>query len=226
MNSQAKLALALAMVLVIAVAAILLSGEGDDAEERTSSEANAATAAGCEFVEEAEPKDLALAPPEADAPTASTVVFETNCGSFTVTLDAEDAPQTAASFEYMANEGVYDSVGFQRIAPGFVVQGGDPTGTQSGDAGYSITEKPPADVAYTKGLVAMAKGSVEPPGASGSQFFVVTGADAGLPPDYAVVGEVTEGLETIEKIEAVGTSDPSGDGPAAAPVVISSATAE
>lgn len=224
MTSQAKLSLALGLAVAIAVAAVLLSGGDDDAGGADVSETNAATEVGCEFAEAPEAKDLALPAPTAKTPTASTVVFETSCGSFTVTLDAENAPLTAASVEYLAGEGVYDGVGFTRIAPGFVIQGGDPTETRAGSAGYSITEKPPADTAYTKGVVAMAKSGVEPPGTSGSQFFVVTGADAGLPPDYAVVGEVTAGFETIEKIESVGTADGSGDGPAAAPVVINSAT--
>ena len=75
-----------------------------------------------------------------------------------------------------------------------MIQGGDPLGTGTGGPGYSVDEKPPANLAYTKGIVAMAKSSAEPPGRSGSQFFVVTGADAGLPPEYALVGKVEQGL--------------------------------
>ena len=68
-----------------------------------------------------------------------------------------------------------------------------------------MVEPPPQDTTYTKGLVAMAKTAVEPPGASGSQFFVVTApADAGLPPDYAVLGEVTEGIDVVEAIGKLG----------------------
>jgi cyclophilin family peptidyl-prolyl cis-trans isomerase len=63
---------------------------------------------------------------------------------------------------------------------------------------------PPANAKYTKGVVAMAKTGAEPPGTSGSQFFVVTGADAGLPPDYAVVGKVTDGLDVVERIGELG----------------------
>ena len=75
---------------------------------------------------------------------------------------------------------------------------------------------------YTKGVVAMAKTGAEPPGTSGSQFFVVTGPDAGLPPEYAIVGKVTEGLDTVAAIEALGT----GDGPPSKPVVIEKVTVE
>ena len=70
-----------------------------------------------------------------------------------------------------------------------------------------MTEKPPANLAYTKGVVAMAKSATEPPGTAGSQFFVVTGADAGLPPEYALVGKVSSGMGVVERIGALGTPE-------------------
>ena len=100
--------------------------------------------------------------------------------------------------------------------PGFVIQGGDPTGTGGGGPGYKTVDVPPSDVTYTRGVVAMAKAQTEAPGTSGSQFFVVTAPDAGLPPEYAVVGKVTEGMATVDAIEALGA----GDGPPSQPVVI------
>ena len=66
----------------------------------------------------------------------------------------------------------------------------------------------------------MAKCGTEAPGTSGSQFFVVTGDDAGLPPEYAIVGKVTEGMDTVERIDALGV----GDGPPSQPVVVTSVT--
>ena len=86
-----------------------------------------------------------------------------------------------------------------------MIQGGDPLGTGTGGPGYTVVEKPPANLAYTKGIVAMAKSSAEPPGSSGSQFFVVTGADAGLPPEYALVGKVDQGFDVVERIDKLGT---------------------
>ena len=86
-----------------------------------------------------------------------------------------------------------------------MIQGGDPLGNGTGGPGYSVDEKPPANLAYTKGIVAMAKSAAEPPGRSGSQFYVVTGADAGLPPEYALVGKVSEGLDVVERIGELGT---------------------
>ena len=87
-----------------------------------------------------------------------------------------------------------------------MIQGGDPLGTGLGGPGYKVVEKPPANLAYTKGTVAMAKSSAEPPGTSGSQFYVVTGADAGLPPEYALVGKVDKGLDVVEQIGKEGTA--------------------
>jgi cyclophilin family peptidyl-prolyl cis-trans isomerase len=132
------------------------------------------------------------------------LVFATNCGSFTVTLDQKAAPKTAASLVSLARSGFFDDTIFHRIVPGFVIQGGDPTQTGTGGPGYSTVDVPPADAAYTKGVVAMAKTGAEAPGTSGSQFFVVTAEDAGLPPEYAVVGKVSNGLDVVERIGALG----------------------
>lgn len=206
-------------LLIAALTATTVAACGDDGE--TTSEESA-----CAEVEAPPAKDVELEAPKAKAPTASSVAFETSCGSFTVALDAETNPKTAASFQYLAEEGVFDDTPFHRVAPGFVVQGGDPTGEGTGGPGYSITERPPRDLSYTRGLVAMAKTSAEPPGTSGSQFFIVTAdADAGLPPDYAIAGEVSEGFETVEAIEALG-GGPGSDGPPSQTVITETATVE
>ena len=153
-----------------------------------------------------------------DASKTWSLVISTNCGSFTVALDLSDAPQTTASLVALAKSGFFDGTAFHRIVPGFVIQGGDPTGTGQGGPGYSTVDKPPAAARYTRGLVAMAKTQDEAPGTAGSQFFVVTGTDAGLPPDYAVVGRVVAGLDVVERIGQLG--DPSTERPTQ-PVVIS-----
>jgi cyclophilin family peptidyl-prolyl cis-trans isomerase len=150
----------------------------------------------------------------------ATATVETSCGSFTIELDVARAPKTASSFAYLAEKGAYDDTIFHRIVPGFVIQGGDPTQTGSGGPGYFVDEPPPSNLAYTRGIVAMAKSGAEPPGRSGSQFFVVTVPDAGLTPDYALVGRVTRGFDVVQRIEQLGT--PSGAPQAA--VVISRVT--
>ena len=75
-----------------------------------------------------------------------------------------------------------------------MIQGGDPTATGTGGPGYSTRDRVPRDAAYGPGVVAMAKAGNEPAGTAGSQFFVVTGAGAGLTPDYALLGKVTKGM--------------------------------
>ena len=224
MLRRIPLIVAFAAACTACVAFLGACGDGD-----ASTSADSSTGAQCETVDAPAPKtDVELPAPRADAPTAAGVVFDTSCGSFTVTFD-DRAPKTAASFQYLAEEGFFDGTVFHRVVPGFVIQGGDPLGTDptlagTGGPGYSVDEKPPSGLSYTKGVVAMAKSEVEPPGRSGSQFYVVTGADAGLPADYALVGEVTEGIETVEAIDALG--DPGADGPPSMPVVINSATPE
>jgi peptidyl-prolyl cis-trans isomerase B (cyclophilin B) len=133
-----------------------------------------------------------------------TVTLKTNKGSFAFSLDVKDSPNTAASFASLVEKGFFDGLTFHRVVPGFVIQGGDPKGDGTGGPGYSTVDVPPADARYTKGVVAMAKAGNEPRGTSGSQFFVVTAEDAQLPPDYALLGTVTSGLDVVEKIGRLG----------------------
>ena len=137
-------------------------------------------------------------------------VLKTSCGNITIKLDQETSPKTAASFASLVKQGFYDGTVFHRIVPGFVIQGGDPTGGGSGGPGYSVRDKPAADTVYTQGVVAMAKTEIEPAGTAGSQFYIVTAPDAGLPPDYAVLGEVVKGLDVALAIDQLG--DPASGG--------------
>ena len=135
------------------------------------------------------------------------LVIQTNKGPFTIELDRETAPCASASFVSLAQKGYFNGTKFHRIVPGFVIQGGDPTGKGTGGPGYSTVDVPPDDAKYTKGVVALAKTLSEPPGTAGSQFFVVTAEDSGLGPDYAVLGKVVEGLDVVEKIGKLGGPD-------------------
>ncbi|MDX6606931.1 MAG: hypothetical protein QOD14_1471 [Solirubrobacterales bacterium] len=162
------------------------------------------------------PKQVHLSRPTATLHGPATATVETSCGSFEIALEVARAPKTTSSFAYLARKGVYDDTLFHRIVPGFVIQGGDPTGSGTGGPGYFVDEPPPQDLSYTRGIVAMAKSPVEPPGRSGSQFFVVTEADAGLTPDYALLGHVTSGMDVVQRIEQLG----SATGRPKAPVVI------
>jgi cyclophilin family peptidyl-prolyl cis-trans isomerase len=142
-----------------------------------------------------------------DSSKTYTVTLDTNCGSFTITLDQKQSPNAAASFVALTNEGFFNATIFHRIVPGFVIQGGDPTQTGTGGPGYTTIDKPPATAKYTLGVVAMAKTGAQPAGAAGSQFFVVTVADAGLPPDYAIVGKVTKGIDVVNRIGKLGDAN-------------------
>jgi peptidyl-prolyl cis-trans isomerase B (cyclophilin B) len=156
----------------------------------------------------------------------ATLVLQTNCGEIDIALDVKRAPRTASSVAYLVRKGFYDGLSFHRIAKlptggDFVIQGGDPTGTGNGGPGYSVHERPPANLQYTRGVVAMAKTEIEPSGTSGSQFFIVTAQDAGLPSDYALLGKVSKGDDVVSKIAAQPTD--ASEHPTH-PVVIAKAT--
>ena len=151
-------------------------------------------------------------------------VIETNCGTIRVQLANLRAPKTTSSFAGLARNHFYDGLTFHRIAkPGgndYVIQGGDPLLNGNGGPGYSVVEKPAKKTRYVKGVVAMAKTADDPPGTSGSQFFIVTADEAPLPPDYAVLGRVVAGAKAVRRIARLAT-DPATEMPLD-PVVIKS----
>ena len=205
----------------VLVALVFLAGCGGDDDETTESVATGADECASVEAPAAREPEPGVAPAEPlDASKTYTLTFDTSCGSFTITLDQELAPKTAASLAALATAGYFDDTIFHRVVPGFVIQGGDPTQSGGGGPGYSTVDAPPSDAAYPQGTVAMAKSQVEAPGTSGSQFFVVTGDGGGLTPDYAIVGEVTEGMDTVLRIDALGV----GDGPPSQPVVVNTVT--
>jgi peptidyl-prolyl cis-trans isomerase B (cyclophilin B) len=215
---------ALGLALVLAFSALAAGCGGDDDEGGDAGGTNLPPSGECESVEAppAREPETREAPTEPLGEGSYALVVETSCGSFTIALDTEQAPNTAASLVALASDGYFDDTTFHRVVPGFVIQGGDPTGSGAGGPGYTTVDVPAQGSRYVRGVVAMAKSGAEPPGAAGSQFFVVTGDDAELPPDYAIVGEVTEGLETVDRIDALGV----GDGPPSQPVVIRTITVQ
>jgi len=138
-------------------------------------------------------------------------VLQTSCGSFTIRLAVRTSPATTESFAHLVRAGFFDRTVFHRIVPGFVIQGGDPTASGAGGPGYTTVDRVPRATRYTFGLVAMAKTQTQPPGTAGSQFFVVTGKDVGLPPEYAVLGRVVAGADVVRTIGKLG--DPSTEQP-------------
>jgi peptidyl-prolyl cis-trans isomerase B (cyclophilin B) len=206
-----------ALLPILAVLALLAAGCGSSGKSSSSSTATTATTAtqaqasttpgGCRQVQAPQPRNPGKhrkPKAELDGGKKWALTVATNCGSFTIGLDLKTAPHAGASLVALARAHYFDNTTFHRIAPGFVIQGGDPTATGQGGPGYGTVDKPPRDARYTSGVVAMAKTGSEPPGAGGSQFFVVTGPDAQLPPDYALVGKVTSGMDVVSRIGKLG----------------------
>ncbi|MBJ7329077.1 MAG: peptidylprolyl isomerase [Solirubrobacteraceae bacterium] len=220
------------LLLACLLLALFAAACGDDEDTKTDTGSAAATTPAATTEQAAAPGECTPAEPKThdgkvgkptgklDPAKTYVATVVTNCGTFEITLDVKRAPKTSNSFKHLADEGFYDGLSFHRIVPGFVIQGGDPSGDGTGGPDYSVEEAPPSDLQYTKGVVAMAKTGAEAPGTSGSQFYVVTGDDAGLPPEYALLGKVTKGQEIADAIEAVET-DPSTEQPVN-PVVIES----
>ena len=207
----------LALIALLPAAVLAAAGCGSaKSSNTTSTQAAAPTttqAAGsgsCKQVSAPKPrKNGGQAKPRGklDPHKTYTVTVQTNCGTFAFTLDVKDSPNASAAFAGLVKRGFFDGLTFHRVVPGFVIQGGDPTGTGEGGPGFSTVDPPPRSAAYTVGVVAMAKTQTEPAGAAGSQFFVVTAQDAQLPPDYALLGKVTKGMDVVQQIGKLG--DPS-----------------
>ncbi len=196
----------------LAALLVLLTSCGGGSKHATGT---TRSAGGCAQVVQPKPGARKVPKPTGALDPSKTydVRFTTNCGSFTIRLAVHTAPKTAASFAGLVRHGFFDRTVFHRIVPGFVVQGGDPTASGLGGPGYTVVEHPPASTRYTLGVAAMAKAAGQPRGASGSQFFVVTGADAHLTPDYAVLGRVVFGLAVVQRIGTLG--DPTTEQPTA-----------
>lgn len=123
-------------------------------------------------------------------------VIHTTAGDISVNLYGSDAPQTVNNFAFLANDGYYDDVIFHRTIKGFMIQGGDPTGSGRGGPGYQFRDEFHDKSSYSRGTLAMANAG---PNTNGSQFFIMH-ADYGLPNAYTIFGEVTDGLDVVDAI--------------------------
>lgn len=133
-----------------------------------------------------------------DPDSSYTATIRTNQGDITVRLFADESPRTVNNFVFLAREGFYDGVIFHRVINGFMIQGGDPTGTGTGGPGYRFRDELDAskELGYGPGILAMANAG---PNTNGSQFFLMH-RDNPLPPAYSVFGRTVEGLEVIDAI--------------------------
>lgn len=135
-----------------------------------------------------------------DPAKSYTATIETSAGQMVADLYVDDAPKTVNNFVFLAKDGFYDGVIFHRVIKGFMIQGGDPTGTGRGGPGYRFDDEP-VKRAYDRGTLAMANAG---PNTNGSQFFVMH-ADYDLPPNYTVFGKLTSGEDTMDTIATAKT---------------------
>jgi peptidyl-prolyl cis-trans isomerase B (cyclophilin B) len=206
-------------LLAVAAAAVTVTACGGGGGE---SSAGATLPPGCRQVAKPPVQHQQLKRPRQTVRPGEKLIatVATSCGRFDIRLDTSGFPRTVNSFVYLARKGFYDNTIFHRIVPGFVVQGGDPLQNGHGGPGYTVTEDPPANATYTLGTVAMAKTSVEPAGRSGSQFFIVTVPNAGLPPQYAILGKVSSGIDVVKRIGRLGDPASGSTGTPLATVVV------
>jgi len=144
-------------------------------------------------------------------------ILTTDKGKIVVDLYADKTPITVNNFVYLARNNYYDGVIFHRTIPGFMIQGGDPTGTGAGDPGYKFDDEPFSGE-YSRGTLAMANSG---PNSNGSQFFIMH-KDYPLPPNYVIFGKAVEGLDVVDAI-ATAPTKPGGEGSSpVSPVTIES----
>jgi cyclophilin family peptidyl-prolyl cis-trans isomerase len=138
-----------------------------------------------------------------------TVTIETNHGTITAEMFVDLAPKTAGNFIELAKKGYYDGIIFHRVIDGFMIQGGDPTGTGRGGPGYKIPDEFADGLAHTEpGIFSMANAG---PNTGGSQFFITLAATPWLDGKHAIFGKVTDGLDVVKTIGKVRTG--TGDRP-------------
>ena len=143
------------------------------------------------------PKQYASPPPDTiDRDKTYTATIDTSAGAMTLELFASEAPLTVNNFVHLARDGFYEDCQFHRVISGFMIQGGCPKGDGTGGPGYRFQDEP-VTRKYVRGTLAMANAG---PNTNGSQFFIVHGADVGLPPNYTIFGMLTDGGDVLDTL--------------------------
>jgi cyclophilin family peptidyl-prolyl cis-trans isomerase len=218
-NLRRAVIVAIAAVLVIGSAALLFSGKSTTTTTTTTAtsastaqaKVNAiAVGAGCPASTSARVNTLTWKTPPAmtiDKSKTYYAHFVTTAGSFVVKLDAATAPITVNNFVFLARHKYYNCVIFHRVIPGFVVQGGDPTGTGSGGPGYTIADELPKAGSPTYPLYSLAMANTGAANSGGSQFFIITGPTGEqLPATYSLFGQVISGQSVAKAINNAGST--------------------
>jgi cyclophilin family peptidyl-prolyl cis-trans isomerase len=195
-NSGARLRLATTMVAFALLVAAMMAGMPAAATAQSVSCWSSEPSMANGYQQWSAPPQMVI-----DPSGNYTATIETNRGTIVVDLLAEQAPSTVNNFVCLALAGYYDVTVFHRIIQGFMIQGGDPTGTGSGGPGYQFADElPTGDLPYTRGTVAMANAGAN---TNGSQFFIVQqDQPAEFPSNYSVFGRVTEGMDVVDAIAA------------------------
>jgi cyclophilin family peptidyl-prolyl cis-trans isomerase len=215
---RATLALALSLLTGSLIAACTSGGGGSPTAGPSTAASAAPSGAATADCPTSQPEALA-------AGETRTVTIETDKGTITMSLKADLSPIAVGNFVALASCGYYDGVVFHRLVPGFVIQGGDPTGTGTGGPGYTIADEP-VTTAYHRGTVAMAR--TPQPNSVGSQFFIVVD-DAAQPAlasanTYQIIGEVSAGMDVVDTIVAMPNSGQSSGNQALEPVPMTKVT--
>ena len=218
------LVLGLAVAAIVVVAGVIALGNPFGAPSPSASgEASQAAVAshGDGTCPTSQPASLA-------ATDARTVTIQTDKGTIVMRIDGSRAPIATGNFVALVACHFYDGITFHRLVPGFVIQGGDPAGDGSGGPGYTIKDDP-LNGTYKRGTVAMAR--TGNPDSQGSQFFIVLSDDANaaltdpsIKYPYAILGEVTAGMDVVDTIAAMPNSGSSSGNAALDPVVMTSVT--
>jgi len=147
-----------------------------------------------------------------DPKKSYTAIFRTERGDITIELYAGKAPKTVNNLVFLANEGFYDNTTFHRVIPGFMCQGGDPTGSGRGGPGYRFEDEFHPDLSFDgPGYLAMANAG---PGTNGSQFFITYGPTPHLNNRHTIYGKVTDGMDVALAISERDPGRASGPGDA------------
>ena len=229
-NLRRAVIVAIVAVLVIGSAALLFSGKSTPTTTSTAATTTTTTAttttttastaqakvnaiavgAGCPASTSARVNTLTWKTPPAmtiDKSKTYYAHFVTTAGSFVVKLDAATAPITVNNFVFLARHKYFNCVIFHRVIPGFVVQGGDPTGTGSGGPGYTIADELPKAGSPTYPLYSLAMANTGAANTGGSQFFIITGPSGEkLPATYSLFGQVISGQSVARTINNAGST--------------------
>jgi cyclophilin family peptidyl-prolyl cis-trans isomerase len=223
-RSYNPVVLGLAFAAVLVGAAVLLIGKpfGGPVASSSPSAGSSAASYGDGTCPTSQPAAL-------KAGDLATVTIQTAKGTIVMQIDGSRAPIATGNFIALVACHFYDGLTFHRLVPGFVIQGGDPAGDGSGGPGYSIQDDPLVGT-YKRGTIAMAR--TAQPNSQGSQFFIVLSDDANAaltnpanaPYPYAILGEVTAGMDVVDAIAAMPNSGPSSGNAAIDPIVMTSVT--